>query len=83
MGICVEGLFLEFLQYENTDGTAAHAVSVACGRAAYSIFLDEKQNVEDVLALNVGDKIKIQARPYVNKNGRLAWRGGVLVHGDK
>lgn len=79
MGIYIEGLFLEYRQYSNDDGTAIIAVSVACGRAAYSIFLDEKQDIEEILCLTVGEKVKISARPYVNKNGRLAWSGGELV----
>lgn len=79
MGIYVEGLFLEYRQYNNEDGTVSLAVSVACGRSAYNIFLDEKQDTGVILALEVGDKVKLRARPYVNKNGRLAWSGGELI----
>lgn len=79
MGIYVEGLFLEYRQYTNEDGTVSLAVSVACGRSAYNIFLDEKQDTGVILALEVGDKVKFRARPYVNKKGCLAWSDGELI----
>lgn len=81
MGITIIGLFLEKNKFRNVDeDTGAvsfrHSVSVACGSTAYRIFMrdDFDDSVLDDLA--PGTVVRVKARPYVNKNGRLSWSDG-------
>lgn len=51
-------------------------LGVAVGMASVPVYCDDVINTDH---LNWGDEVLIRCRPYVSKNGRLSYTGGVLV----
>lgn len=79
MGIKVYGLFLQVDRYrnENENGVSfRYAVTVACGTSAYKVYMTDDFDSSVLDQVKPGTPVRITARPYVNKNGRLAWADG-------
>lgn len=80
MGVFIKGLFIEQVLYTDSEtGKINVCVYVACGRASYAVYLDSDCDVELLKDVEQGTKIALKARPYVNKNNRIAWTGGEVV----
>lgn len=76
MGIYLRGLFLQYDEFQNDDGSVRYSISVAVGNYSYRVYMADGFDPEELGVLSLGNLIQLQARPYVNKNNRLTWSDG-------
>lgn len=76
MGVYIAGLFVCSAEYLNQDGTVTHAITIATDKDAYRVFMDQKTDAKIISDLQIGVPVRVRCRPYVKKNGALAWGGG-------
>lgn len=77
----MEGYFIssEFREYQERSTLAVVVAIVVDDRTnMYRVYLDDRYSPDDLAAYKVGDKITLRARPYVSKDGKLAWADGEI-----
>lgn len=79
MGCYIVGLYTEHDKFVIKDtGETRFRVTVATGRYSYSVYLAEDADLTLLEGLELGQLVKLRARPYSGKNG-LAWSDGDIV----
>lgn len=81
VGIWMEGYYIssEFREYQERSTLAVVVAIVVDERTnMYRVYLDDRYSPDDLAAYKVGDKITLRARPYVSKDGKLAWADGEI-----
>lgn len=78
LGCYVVGLYTSHDRFSANDGSVRWRVSVATGRYSYSIYLKDDADLTLLEELQLGQMVKMKARPYSGKNG-LSWGDGEIV----
>lgn len=82
VGIFISGMFIatEFREYKERSTLAVMIAVVGEERTTmYRVYMDDRYSPDDFAANKPGDDISVKARPYVTKDGTLAWADGEMV----
>lgn len=79
MGCYLVGLYTGSENFTNKDtGEVRCRVTVATGRYSYAVYLAADADTTLLDGLDIGQMLKLKARPYSGKNG-LAWGDGEIL----
>lgn len=81
VGIYISGMFIatEYREYKERSTLALMIAVVGDERTSmYRVYMDDRYTPDDFVAYKPGDDLRVKARPYVTKDGTLAWADGEL-----